>query len=117
MPCTVKGKPLEKVCLCLAVKDICREHCDIMLVTCGPDYSLRDNPRVRLQILVCTIFFLALMSNTPGKELNAMESSSTFPSPYGRMRRALVRESLETLQLFQNIIQTGSFLLGNVVLY
>ncbi len=32
MPCTVKGKPLEKVCLGLAFRDICRENCDIMVV-------------------------------------------------------------------------------------
>ena len=32
MPRTVKGKPLEKVCLGLAFRDICRGHCDIMVV-------------------------------------------------------------------------------------
>ncbi len=32
MPSTVKGKHLEKVCLGLAFRDICSEHCDIMVV-------------------------------------------------------------------------------------
>ena len=32
MPCTVKDKPLEKVCLDLASREICRGHCDIMVV-------------------------------------------------------------------------------------
>ncbi len=32
MPCNVEGKPLEKVCLGLAFRDICRGHCDIMVV-------------------------------------------------------------------------------------
>ena len=32
MPCTVKGKLLEKVCLSLAFRDICRGYCDIMVV-------------------------------------------------------------------------------------
>ena len=32
MPCTVKGKPLEKVCLGLALRDSCGGHCGIMMV-------------------------------------------------------------------------------------
>ncbi len=32
MPCTVKGKPLKKVSLSLTSRDICRGHCDIVVV-------------------------------------------------------------------------------------
>ncbi len=32
MPYTVKGKPLKKVSLSLTSRDICRGHCDILVV-------------------------------------------------------------------------------------
>ncbi len=30
MPCSVKGNPLEEVCLGFTLSDICRGHCDIL---------------------------------------------------------------------------------------